>query len=139
MYEIVEGIHRALNIHSRWAFVLTIAIGSALVGGFFAYIIDTGYRHSAEYRADHPEEEPSPKSQAATNQGQTQNQNPNEPKPSVAANEHPKKSANKPEVSKQTTDKDCQSVAMEIGDKVNVNDVQRLPGTPLKVSDSRRS
>jgi hypothetical protein len=61
MYEIVEGIHKALRIESTWAFVLIIALGFGVVGGGIAWIIDLGYRNSAEYKADHPD----PKAQAA--------------------------------------------------------------------------
>jgi hypothetical protein len=61
MYDIVEGIHKALRIESTWAFVLVVALGSGLVGGFFAWVIDVGYRNSAEYKAEHP-----PKQQAVT-------------------------------------------------------------------------
>jgi hypothetical protein len=61
MYDIVEGIHKALKIESTWAFVLVVALGSAMVGGFFAWIIDAGYKNSAEYKAEHP-----PKQQAVT-------------------------------------------------------------------------
>jgi len=74
MYDIVEGIHKALRIESTWAFVLVIAIGAALVGGFFAWIIDTGYKNSAEYKAEHPPKQQtvtasSPASQNVTVQG----------------------------------------------------------------------
>ncbi|MGA2204656.1 MAG: hypothetical protein ABSG40_22165 [Terriglobales bacterium] len=61
MYDIVEGIHKALRIESTWAFVLVIAFGAALVGGFFAWIIDTGYKNSSEYKTEH-----SPKQQTVT-------------------------------------------------------------------------
>src|SRR5258706_9081007 len=61
MYDIVEGIHKALRIESTWAFVLVVALGAGLVGGFFAWVIDVGYRNSAEYKAEHP-----PKTQAVT-------------------------------------------------------------------------
>src|ERR1700731_1709119 len=61
MYDIVEGIHKALRIESTWAFVLVVAIGAGLVGGFFAWVIDVGYRNSAEYKAEHL-----PKQQAVT-------------------------------------------------------------------------
>lgn len=64
MYDIVEGIHKALRIDSTWAFVLVIAFGSACVGGFFAWIIDTGYKNSPEYKADY-----SPKSEAVADKG----------------------------------------------------------------------
>jgi hypothetical protein len=61
MWDIVEGIHKALKIESTWAFVLVVALGSALVGGFLAWIIDTGYRNSPEYKAEY-----SPKQQTVT-------------------------------------------------------------------------
>src|ERR1035438_9535515 len=57
MYDIVEGLHKALRIESTWAFVLIVALGSALVGGFFAWITETGYKNSAEYKAEHPSTE----------------------------------------------------------------------------------
>jgi hypothetical protein len=66
MFETVEKIHRALGIESTWAFVLIIAFGAALifgtVGGAIAWIVDAGYKHSSEYKADHPD----PKQQTAT-------------------------------------------------------------------------
>ncbi len=52
MYDIVEGLHKALRIEATWAFVLVVAFGSAIVGGIFAWIIDTGYKNSAEYKAE---------------------------------------------------------------------------------------
>jgi|GEM_PF-6561382 len=67
MFEIVEGIHKAFRIESTWAFVLLVVCGAGLVGGFFALIIDLGYKNSPEYRAEHPD----PKSQAVASLGQT--------------------------------------------------------------------
>ena len=64
MYDIVEGIHKAFKIESTWAFVILIAAGSAIVGGFLAWVIDTGYKNSAEYKAEHA----APKSQAVMSQ-----------------------------------------------------------------------
>ncbi len=58
MYEIVEGLHRALRIESTWAFVLVVALFFSCAGGLFAWIIDTGYRNSPEYKADHPDPKP---------------------------------------------------------------------------------
>jgi hypothetical protein len=59
MWEAVEKIHRALGIESTWAFVLIIAFGAALVfglvGGAIAWIVDVDYKHSPEYKADHPD------------------------------------------------------------------------------------
>ncbi|MFZ0801738.1 MAG: hypothetical protein WBQ09_01515 [Terriglobales bacterium] len=68
MYDIVEGIHKAFKIESTWAFVLLIAFGAAVVGGFFAWVIDVGYRNSPEYKAEHPvvRGQSDPKSQAVT-------------------------------------------------------------------------
>jgi hypothetical protein len=54
MYDIVEGLHRALRVESTWAFVLVIAVGAAFVGGFFAWVIDTGYKNSKEYKEENP-------------------------------------------------------------------------------------
>jgi hypothetical protein len=67
MYEIVEGVHKALRIESSWVFILIMAVGAGLVGGFFGWVIDTGYRNSAEYKADHP----SPKSQTVVEKNET--------------------------------------------------------------------
>jgi hypothetical protein len=53
MYDIVEGLHKALRIESTWQFVLAMALGAAVVAGFFAWIIDTGYRNSPEFKASH--------------------------------------------------------------------------------------
>ncbi len=53
MYDIVEGLHKALRIESTWAFVLVVALFFSIVGGLFAWIIDTGYKNSAEYKAEH--------------------------------------------------------------------------------------
>jgi hypothetical protein len=62
MWEAVEKIHRALGIESTWAFVLIIAFGAALVfglvGGAIAWIVDVDYKHSPEYKADHPDPKP---------------------------------------------------------------------------------
>src|SRR5712692_627232 len=68
MWDIVEGIHKALRIESTWAFVCVIALGAALVAGFVAWIIDAGYRNSAEYKAEHP----SPKVEAVVSQNSEQ-------------------------------------------------------------------
>jgi len=54
MYEIVEGIHKALRIEGTWAFVLLMGVFGFLGVGALALIIDLGYRNSAEYKADHP-------------------------------------------------------------------------------------
>lgn len=61
MWDIVEGLHKALRIESTWAFVLVVAGGSALIGGGIAWIIDAGYKNSSEYKTEHPD----PKFQAA--------------------------------------------------------------------------
>ena len=53
MFEIVEAIHKALRIESTWAFVLVIAFGSFMVGGFFAWVVDEGYKNSSEYKESH--------------------------------------------------------------------------------------
>lgn len=53
MWDIVEGIHKALKFESTLVFVLVIAVGAALVAGFFAWIVDTGYKNSSEYKAEH--------------------------------------------------------------------------------------
>jgi hypothetical protein len=49
MYDIVEGIHKALRIESTWAFVLIISVSFGVVAGLFAWIIDIGYKNSPEY------------------------------------------------------------------------------------------
>src|ERR1700693_4528884 len=65
MFDAVERIHRALGIESTWAFVLIIALGAALIfglaGGALAWIVDIGYKHSPEYKAEH-----APKQQTVT-------------------------------------------------------------------------
>ena len=53
MFEIVAAVHKALKIESTWAFVLLIALGTGAIGGFCAWIIDKGYKNSAEYRQSH--------------------------------------------------------------------------------------
>ena len=60
MWDIVEGLHKALRIESTWAFVLVVA-GGWLIGGGIAWIIDAGYKNSSEYKTEHPD----PKFQAA--------------------------------------------------------------------------
>jgi hypothetical protein len=50
VFDIVEAIHKALRIESTFWFVVVIAIGSAVVGGFFAWVIDIGYKRSPEFR-----------------------------------------------------------------------------------------
>jgi hypothetical protein len=72
MYEIVEGLHKALHLEARWAFVLVAAGVFAVVGGVFAWIIDTGYRNSPEYIASHSEvkQDPKPQAVAETNKQQ---------------------------------------------------------------------
>jgi hypothetical protein len=60
MWEIIGAIHKALKIESTWGFVAVIALIGALLGGAAAWIIDVGYKNSAEYKAEHP-----PKQQAA--------------------------------------------------------------------------
>jgi hypothetical protein len=55
MFETVEKIYRALGIESTWLFVLIIALGSAAVGGGVAWIVDRAYKHSPEYKAEHPD------------------------------------------------------------------------------------
>ncbi len=44
---------KALRIESTWAFVFVIAGVFAVVGGIFGWIVDAGYKNSAEYKADH--------------------------------------------------------------------------------------
>jgi hypothetical protein len=53
MYDIVEGIHKALRFESTWAFVGLMALGGCIVFGTVAWIIDTGYKNSPEYKAEH--------------------------------------------------------------------------------------
>jgi len=53
MFEFIDGVHKALRIESTWAFVLVVALGSACVGGLIAWVIDTGYRNSPEYKQAH--------------------------------------------------------------------------------------
>ena len=53
MFEIVEAIHKALRIESTWAFVLVIALGTGGIGGVVAWIVDKGYKNSAEYKQSH--------------------------------------------------------------------------------------
>lgn len=66
MFDVVEKIHSALGIESTLAFVLIIALGAALIfgtiGGAVAWIVDRDYKHSPEYKAEHPD----PKSKTAT-------------------------------------------------------------------------
>jgi hypothetical protein len=54
MFEFIDGIHKAPRIESTWAFVLVVAIGFACVGGVVAWVVDTGYRNSQEYKQAHP-------------------------------------------------------------------------------------
>jgi hypothetical protein len=54
MYEIVEAFHKATRIESSWAFIVIVALCTGIIGGFFAWVVDAGYRNSAEYKADHP-------------------------------------------------------------------------------------
>jgi hypothetical protein len=53
MFEIVEAIHKAFRIESTWQFVLLVAVGAALAAGFLAWVVDTGYRNSPEYKQEH--------------------------------------------------------------------------------------
>jgi membrane protein YqaA with SNARE-associated domain len=46
MFDIVKAIHEALHIQSTWAFVTVIALGSAVLGGGTAWIVDHGYKNS---------------------------------------------------------------------------------------------
>ena len=53
MFEFVDSIHKALRTESTWAFVFVIASLSFCVGGTVAWIVDQGYKNSAEYKAEH--------------------------------------------------------------------------------------
>lgn len=71
MYDIVEGLHKALRIESTWAFVLVVALFFSIVGGLFAWIIDTGYKNSAEYKAEHLPKKPTVTSNDSASQDVT--------------------------------------------------------------------
>jgi hypothetical protein len=57
MFDLVAAIHKALRIESTWAFVLLIAsgtgVGAGVMGGFFAWIIDTAYKKTPDYIIEH--------------------------------------------------------------------------------------
>jgi hypothetical protein len=53
MFEIVEAIHKVLKTESTAVFVLVISGLFAAGGGAVAWIVDQGYKNSAEYRDDH--------------------------------------------------------------------------------------
>src|ERR1700730_5103952 len=61
MWDTIGAIHKALKIESTWAFVAVIALIGASLGGAAAWVIDVGYKNSAEYKAEH-----SPKQKAVT-------------------------------------------------------------------------
>jgi len=53
MWDIIGAIHKALKIESTWAFVSGVAFICAILGGAAAWVIDVGYRNSAEYKEEH--------------------------------------------------------------------------------------
>jgi hypothetical protein len=53
MFEIVEAIHRALKTESTFAFVLVIAGVFAVGGGILGWLVDAGYKNSADYKKEH--------------------------------------------------------------------------------------
>jgi hypothetical protein len=53
MFEIVEAIHKVLKTESTPVFVMVIAGLFAAGGGAAAWIVDQGYKNSAEYREEH--------------------------------------------------------------------------------------
>jgi hypothetical protein len=53
VFDIVEALHKALRIESTLAFVLIIGLGAGLIGAFLAWVIDTGYKNSEEYKIVH--------------------------------------------------------------------------------------
>jgi len=75
MFDAVEKIHRALGIESTLAFVLIIALGSALIfgimGGAVAWIVDADYKHSSEYKAKHSPKQQTVAPNNAASQGAT--------------------------------------------------------------------
>jgi hypothetical protein len=75
MYEIVEGIHKALRIQSTWQFVLLMGVFGFIVVGGCAWIIDLGYRNSPEYKAEHPD----PKAQTVAAPGNPPTVTPTQP------------------------------------------------------------
>lgn len=74
VFDIVEAIHKALRIESTWVFVLFIALGCGVVGGFLAWIIDTGYKNSPEYRTEHQKTEGQTTVQAAVQTTESKSQ-----------------------------------------------------------------
>lgn len=56
MFEIVEAIHKAIRTESTMAFVLLISLCFACGGGVLAWIVDKGYKNSAEYLEAHSTE-----------------------------------------------------------------------------------
>jgi len=46
MFEAVKAIHAALRTESTWAFVLFIAVVSAVIGGSVAWLVDRAYKNS---------------------------------------------------------------------------------------------
>lgn len=65
MWETVERIHKALGIQSTWKFVLLFALLGAVVSGLAAWVVDAGYKNSAEYKTARL-----PKPEAATRPAQ---------------------------------------------------------------------
>jgi hypothetical protein len=53
MFEFVEAVHKALKTESTIAFVLVIAGVFAVGGGALAWVVDQGYKNSAEYKKEH--------------------------------------------------------------------------------------
>jgi hypothetical protein len=62
MFEIVEAIHKALHTDSTWWFVTVVAVCFAVVGSGTAWLVDAGYKNSAEYKMSHqgPKDPPPP-------------------------------------------------------------------------------
>jgi hypothetical protein len=46
VFETVKAIHEAIHSESTWAFILTVVIAFALVGGIVAFIVDKGYKNA---------------------------------------------------------------------------------------------
>ncbi len=67
MWEMVEGLHKALRIESTLAFVLLCGLFFGVLGAGIGWVIDKGYKNSNEYKADHPD----PKSQAVASSAQS--------------------------------------------------------------------
>ena len=50
MFEIVEGLHRALHSNSTWAFVLLCFLFFGAAGALLGFIVDIGYKNSVHAR-----------------------------------------------------------------------------------------